>query len=138
VRDVPALLRQARMFVLSSISEGVPLAVLEAMASGLAVAATRVGGVPDIVSDGVTGLLTPPRDPAALAAALMRLHGDDTLTSAMGARGRRRVEEAFDVRRMVAAYEQLYVESASARHYASAKPQAANKNARLEKVQGCA
>ena len=70
--EVPALLRQARTFVLSSISEGVPLAVLEAMASGLAVAATRVGGVPDVVTDGVTGLLTPPRDPAALAAALLR------------------------------------------------------------------
>jgi glycosyltransferase involved in cell wall biosynthesis len=132
VRDVPALLRQARMFVLSSVSEGVPLAVLEAMASGLPVAATRVGGVPDIVADGVTGLLTPPREPAALAAKLLRLHGDDMLTSAMGTCGRRRVEEAFDVRRMVAAYERLYVDSTCA------KSPVENENARLEKVQRCA
>jgi glycosyltransferase involved in cell wall biosynthesis len=126
-RDVPALLRQARMFVLSSISEGVPLAVLEAMASGLAVAATSVGGVPDIVADGVTGLLTPPREPAALAAALLRMQDDTTLASAMGARGRWRVEELFDVRRMVAAYEQLYVGHRGAKEIA-----------RSEKVQGCA
>ncbi len=132
VRNVPALLRQARMFVLSSLSEGVPLAVLEAMASGLAVAATRVGGVPDIVSDGVTGLLTPPRDPAALAASILCLQRDDAMTSAMGGRGRRSVEEFHDVRRMVVAYEQLYLGRAGA------KPQAASSVARLEKVQGCA
>jgi glycosyltransferase involved in cell wall biosynthesis len=138
VRDIPALLRQARMFALSSISEGVPLAVLEAMASGLPVAATRVGGVPEVVTDGATGLLTPPRDPVALAAALLRLQGDDALTNAMGTRGRWRVEELFDVRRMVVAYEQIYVDGVCALRHAIAKPQTANYIAQSEKVHGCA
>lgn len=109
VRDVPGLLQQARMFALSSISEGVPIAVLEAMATGLPVAATRVGGVPDAVDDGHTGLLAPPRDPAALAATLLRLQRDDGEAASLGARGRRRVEERFDVSRMVAAYEKIYL-----------------------------
>ena len=80
------------------------------MATGLPVAATRVGGVPDAVVDGVTGLLAPPRDPAALAAALLRLQRRDAECALLGARGRHHVEERFDVRRMVTAYEGLYVE----------------------------
>lgn len=108
VRDVPALLHQARMFVLSSISEGVSLTLLEAMACGLPIVATRVGGTPEVVVDGVTGLLAPPRDPAALAACLLRLHQDRQAAQAMGAAGRSVVESRFDVRNMVAQYEQLY------------------------------
>jgi glycosyltransferase involved in cell wall biosynthesis len=111
IRDVPALLKQARMVVLSSISEGVSLTLLEAMASGLPVVATRVGGTPEIVADNVNGLLVPPRDPAALAAALLRLHRDNDLAQRMGSSGRRQVERSFDSRRMVARYEQLYLGS---------------------------
>ena len=110
VHDVPSLLRQARLYVLSSISEGVSLTLLEAMASGLPVVATRVGGTPEVVADGVTGLLVPPRDPPALAAALLRLHRDHPLASRLGAAGRRRVVESFDIGRMVAGYEELYVD----------------------------
>ena len=110
VRDVPTLLQQARMYVLSSISEGVSLTLLEAMASGLPIVATRVGGTPEVVSDGVTGLLVPPRDPPTLAAAILRLHHDDELARSLGTAGRRRVEDEFDVRQMVACYEQLYRE----------------------------
>ena len=69
VRDVPALLARAGLFVLPSLTEGVSLTLLEAMACGLAVVATRVGGNPEVVVDGETGLLAPPGDPAALAAA---------------------------------------------------------------------
>ncbi len=108
VRDVPDLLKRAGLFVLPSLSEGISLTLLEAMASGLAVAATRVGGNPEVVSDGATGLLVPSADPPALAAALVRLRRNPDLRRAMGAAGRLRVEQHFNVRRMVAAYEELY------------------------------
>ena len=109
VRDVPALLARAGLFVLPSLTEGVSLTLLEAMARGLAVVATRVGGNPEVVADGETGLLTPPGDPAALAAALLRLRRDDLERQRMGRAGRRRVECLFDVRRMTAEYEKMYL-----------------------------
>jgi glycosyltransferase involved in cell wall biosynthesis len=106
--DVPAILRRARMFILPSRSEGIPLTALEAMACGLPVVATRVGGLPEVVDDGVTGLLVPPADPEALAAALLKLWDDPSRGDRMGWAGRRRVEDRFDVRRMVAQYEAIY------------------------------
>jgi glycosyltransferase involved in cell wall biosynthesis len=109
VRDVPALLAGAGLFVLPSLTEGVSLTLLEAMASGLAIVATRVGGNPEVVADGETGLLVPPRDPRALAAALLRLRRDDCERRRMELAGRRRVEHCFDVRRMTAAYEKMYL-----------------------------
>lgn len=109
VHDVPALLARAGLFVLSSLSEGISLTLLEAMASGLAVIATLVGGNSEVVSDGETGLLVPASDPAALAAALLRLRRDSCEAARMGRAGRRRVEERFDVRRMVAEYEKMYL-----------------------------
>jgi sugar transferase (PEP-CTERM/EpsH1 system associated) len=110
VGDVPALLAGARMFVLPSRSEGIPLTALEAMACGLPVVATRVGGLPEVVDDRVTGLLVPPGDPAALANALVAIWEDPEGGERMGRAGRRRAEERFDVRRMVAEYEALYAE----------------------------
>jgi glycosyltransferase involved in cell wall biosynthesis len=107
VRDVPGLLARASTFVLPSESEGVALTLLEAMARGLPVVATRVGGNCEVVVEGETGLLVPARDPTALASALLRLR-DPGIAFAMGQAGRRRVERFFDVRRMVAAYESLY------------------------------
>ena len=111
VRDVAGLLARASMYVLSSISEGVSLTLLEAMASGLPVVATRVGGTPEVVTD-ETGLLVPPGDPAALAAALARVGADPVLAQRLGRAGRQRVETLFDIRRMVAAYEAMYVGAA--------------------------
>ena len=104
----PRLLRRARMFVLPSLSEGIPLTALEAMARGLPVIATRVGGLPEVVENGATGLLVRPADPAALAAAIVEIWNNSPRGDRMGHAGRRRVEERFDVCRMVAQYEALY------------------------------
>lgn len=110
VRDVPALLARAKLFVLSSLTEGISLTLLEAMASGLPIVATRVGGNPEVVADAETGLLVPPQNPPALADALLRFHRDRDACLRLGAAGRRRVEANFDIRRMVAEYERLYPE----------------------------
>jgi glycosyltransferase involved in cell wall biosynthesis len=115
VRDVPALLGRARLFVLSSLTEGVSLTLLEAMARGLPVLATRVGGNVEVVAEGQTGLLVPPADPGSLAEALAGLWTDPQRCARMGEAGRRRVEQLFDVRRMVAAYESLYHQVARTR-----------------------
>jgi len=110
VRDVPELLARAGMFVLSSLTEGISLTLLEAMACGLPIVATRVGGNPEVVRDGETGFLVPPENPAALAETLLRLRRDRDTCVRFGAAGRRRVEARFDVRRMVAEYEKLYAQ----------------------------
>jgi glycosyltransferase involved in cell wall biosynthesis len=108
VREVPELLARAGLFVLSSRTEGISLTLLEAMASGLPVVATRVGGNPEVVAEGETGLLVPAGDPPTLAAALLRLWRDPAARHALGEASRRRVEEHFDIRRMVARYETCY------------------------------
>jgi glycosyltransferase involved in cell wall biosynthesis len=91
--DVPDLLRAADLFCLSSYLEGLGTSILDAMAAGLPVVATRVGGIPEAVADGETGLLVPPRDPAALAEALGRLAGDPDLRRRMGEGAARRVQD---------------------------------------------
>lgn len=109
VRDVPALLERASLFVLPSLSEGVSLTLLEAMARGLPVVATNVGGTPEVVVDGVTGLLVPAASPSELARAMLRLLANPEMARQIGHAGRERVEAHFDVRRMVGAYERLYL-----------------------------
>jgi glycosyltransferase involved in cell wall biosynthesis len=113
VRDVAGLLGRASTYVLSSLSEGVSLTLLEAMACGLPVVATRVGGTPEVVTER-TGLLVPPGDPVALAGGLVQIGTDGALAERLGRAGRRRVEELFDIRRMVADYEHMYVGAAAA------------------------
>jgi sugar transferase (PEP-CTERM/EpsH1 system associated) len=107
--DISAILAQASLFVLSSVTEGVSLALLEAMACRLPVVATAVGGNVEVVIDGETGLLVPPRSPAALAGAMLKLYRQPELARRMGVAGRKRVEARFDSRRMVAEYESLYL-----------------------------
>jgi glycosyltransferase involved in cell wall biosynthesis len=106
--DVPDLLAAADIGVLASHEEGFPNAVVEAMAAGLPVVATRVGGVPEAVSDGTTGRLVAPRDPAALGNALTALAGDADLRRRMGDAGRARAAGEFALESCVTGYERLY------------------------------
>jgi glycosyltransferase involved in cell wall biosynthesis len=95
--DPVAALADADIFVLPSAAEACPIALLQAMAAGLPVVASRVGGIPDIVRDGVDGLLVDPRDRAGLVVALHRLTTDPELRARLGASARRRVAERFTV-----------------------------------------
>lgn len=106
--DVPAILAASDVFVLSSVAEGIPLTVLEGMAAGLPVVATRVGGVGEVVVDGATGVLVAPSDPAALADALRTYVNDDALRLQHGRAGRARVEKHFSLPVMLSAYSALY------------------------------
>jgi len=96
LEDPAPALQGFDLFVLPSHNEGMGRAVVEAMAAGLPVVATCVGGLPDVVVDGETGLLVPPRDPGALAEALMRLLEDPGLRTRMGQAGQARAEEFSD------------------------------------------
>ncbi len=105
--DVPDLLHSFDLFCLSSLWEGLPRVLPQAMAAGLPIVATAVDGNAEAVTDGVNGLLTPPGDPASLAAALLRLLDDPPLARQMGEAGRARAEE-FDAHRMVEDIAALY------------------------------
>lgn len=107
VADPVPLFAAADAFVLCSAAENMPLALLQAMACGLPVVATRVGGIPEVVRDGVDGLLVPPGNAAALADAL------SSVTPAMGVAGRQRVEEAYGIERCAAGLAAVYAEAAS-------------------------
>jgi glycosyltransferase involved in cell wall biosynthesis len=100
--DIADVLAAADVVVLPSLSEGFPFVLLEALAMGCPVVASRVNGVPELIEDHKTGLLVPPRDPQALAAAIQEILSDPTAASEMGAVGRAVVRERFTVDRMVA------------------------------------
>jgi glycosyltransferase involved in cell wall biosynthesis len=106
--DVPELLSRAQCFLLTSDYEGCPYSVLEAMAAGVPVVSTRVGGLAELVSDGETGLLADPGSPASVAEALGRILDDPGRASALGEAGRRRVRERFSRERMVRETVSLY------------------------------
>ncbi len=106
--DIPDVLGAVDLFALSSDYEGNPLTVMEAMAAGLPVAATAVGGVPQLVDDGVTGLLSPANDFDALKRSFETLAGDAELRARMGTAARQRAKERFDVTAMATAYARLY------------------------------
>ncbi|MHC4879762.1 MAG: glycosyltransferase [Planctomycetota bacterium] len=108
--DIADLLPQAGFFVSSSITEGISLTILEAMAAGLPVATTNVGGNPEIVVEGGTGRLVNPRSPEELALAMRDLLNDRDAWPVMGQLGRQRIEQHFNVRSMVRQYEDLYID----------------------------
>lgn len=106
--DVSAVLARWAILAHPSLEEGFGLTALEAMAAGLPVVATRVGGLPEIVDDRVTGLLVRAGDPSDLARALKGLLGNPALARAMGSKGRERAAAHFSVDRMVAATRDIY------------------------------
>jgi glycosyltransferase involved in cell wall biosynthesis len=106
--DVPALLACASVSVMPSLNEALSNVLLESMAAGAPLVATRVGGTPEAVRDGVTGLLVPPGDSAALARAIHRLLADPELAMRLGRGGRQLVRERFSMDAMVQATERLY------------------------------
>ena len=105
--DVPRIVHAFDVFALSSKSEGLPLVVPEAMAAGLPIVATAVGGLPSVIDDGETGRLVPVEE-AALGAALAELEGDRDLAQRMGAKARETALARYDYGRMVDAYLALY------------------------------
>lgn len=115
--DVPDLLRAADLFCISSCLEGLGTSILDAMAAGLPVVATRVGGIPEAVTDGETGLLVPPGDPEGLAQAIGALAVDGGRRAAMGEQARARVREFSADRtaeRTRAVYEEAWIGGATA------------------------
>ena len=114
--DVPEMLALMDVFVFPSLSEGFGIAVIEAMATRLPVVAARIRPLSEIVVDGVTGLLVPPKDSTGIAAAVIRLLDDSSLRAAMGTAGRQRVEERFTDVHMVRATEDLYCKLVRAAH----------------------
>lgn len=107
-RDVPELLTQAGFFVTSSLTEGISLTLLEAMAVGLPVVATRVGGNPEIVVEGETGRLAPAANPQALADAIHGMCNARADWAKLGRAGCERAATHFDIHRMARDYEDLY------------------------------
>ncbi|QDT14160.1 glycosyltransferase [Alienimonas californiensis] len=124
--DVNDLLAAADAFCLSSLREGLPNVVLEAMARGLPVAATAIAGVPRLIADGETGLLVPPADTPALTAALARLADDEVQRRRLGEEGRATVETRYSfaarMDRVAAAYDELVVKFRLAQPSESTEP----------------
>jgi colanic acid/amylovoran biosynthesis glycosyltransferase len=117
-RDIAGLLRTADVFALPCIvddhgyHDGLPVALMEAMASGVPTISTPVSGVPELITHGSSGLLVPQRDPAALAAAITEVSGTPALWEALSRGGRLRVEEIFNLRRNAREMSALFAESA--------------------------
>jgi sugar transferase (PEP-CTERM/EpsH1 system associated) len=106
--DVRRLLAAADVFLLTSVSEGIPVTVLEAMAAGVPVVATAVGGVPELIRHEESGLLAPAGDAAGLADALVRLAGDLDLRKRLAARAQERAVTDFCEQRMISQYDRIY------------------------------
>ncbi|MBA7580334.1 Alpha-maltose-1-phosphate synthase [subsurface metagenome] len=107
-KGIAEILAKLTLFVLPSIREPLGICLLEAMATGLPVVATNVGGIPEVVKDKETGLLVSPKDPKALAHAILTLLQNGEKAKNMGIAGRKRVEEKFNITTMVRKTEDIY------------------------------
>lgn len=107
-QDIPEILAAVNVVTVPSLSEGFPYVVLEAMAMARPVVASRVSGLPEVIEDGVNGMLVPPRDPAALATAIKFLLTNPSEARRMGQQARALVQERFSLERMVKATQDLY------------------------------
>jgi glycosyltransferase involved in cell wall biosynthesis len=108
--DLPSIYAALDVLALSSINEGTPVSIIEGMAAGVPVVATRVGGVPDVVRHGRDGLLVEPRNPQALASAISQVLSDRILAESLGSEGRRSALAQFDISRLVSDIGALYSE----------------------------
>ena len=106
-QDIPELLAASDIFLLTSLNEGIPVTIIEAMMAGLPVVATEVGGVSELVVKDETGLLVPPQNPGEIARALHRLAADSELRTRLGQAGRHRAETLFSEDRMFSEYDSL-------------------------------
>jgi len=114
-RDIPELISAFDLYVLPSLWEGLPLALLEALAIGKPIVATRVGGNPEIVEDGANGYIVPPRDPAALARAILAVHGDPDFRERARRRNVEKFSQLFSLEAMIATHSALYREITATR-----------------------
>jgi glycosyltransferase involved in cell wall biosynthesis len=134
VRDVLAALD---VFVLPSRTEGMSNALLEAMATGLPVVATAVGGTPEVIADGSSGLLVPVDDPAAMAAAIVRVLDDPSLAGRLGAAARQTVEERYGAKSMVRRLEAVYAAVANSGGGAAGRDAALVTSQKLGSLEEC-
>jgi L-malate glycosyltransferase len=116
--DVLGCMKGFDLFAMSSVTEGLGTSLLDAMACSKAIVATKAGGIPEVVDDGVTGVLVEPRDHHGLASAIVKLIKDDQLRQRMAAAGFARVSERFTVERMVAETAKVYARVAGTLHAA--------------------
>jgi len=123
--DVPALLAASDLFVLPSRSEAFPNGAMEAMAAGLPVIASAVGGLLDLIDQGRTGVLVSPDDPVALAGAIDMLAAASERAAALGAAARREIETRYSFDRMVGAFEDVYLSRLGAVRHAALSTEAA-------------
>ena len=122
VEDIRPYLAAARVVCLNSVSEASPNVLFEAMAAGRPVVATRVGGIPEVVQHGQTGLLVPPKDPVALANALARLLGDPQRAASMGAKAREIAVEQYSPAKAAMKTERVFLEALDAYRRARLNP----------------
>jgi len=114
--DVPRLLAAMDLFVLTSVREGLPISLVEAMAARLPVVASNVGSIRDLVRDGQTGFVVPAGDVSGFRAAVDRLVGCPDMRRRFGAEGRSTVEGSFSLSAMIRAYQDMYVSAAQRSH----------------------